>query len=102
MPEFVKVMATSELPPGQCTAVEVNGVAVALFNLDGDFYAIDHVCPHQGGPLGEGWIEGENVICPWHAWAFNIKTGESPLIPGLSVKSFPVQIESGNVKVAVD
>jgi 3-phenylpropionate/trans-cinnamate dioxygenase ferredoxin component len=102
MPEFVKVMEVTDLPPGQCTAVDVNGIAVAIFNVDGSFYAIDHFCPHQGGPLGEGWLEGELVMCPWHAWQFNVRTGESTFVPGFGVRTFQVLVEGNDVKIGVE
>ena len=74
MAEFVKVASISELEVGSCKTVEVNGKAIALFNVDGQVFALDNACLHQGGPLGEGMLEGEVVTCPWHFWEFNVRT----------------------------
>ncbi len=78
---------------------EANGVAVCLANVDGTLSALDNLCPHRGGPLGEGWIEGNAVICPWHAWAFNTKTGVADPPEHASVSVFPVKIEGEDVLI---
>ncbi len=75
MPSFVKVAAQSEIPNRASRSVEVEGRRIAIFNLDGTFYAIDGECTHVGGPLSEGTIDGEEIECPWHQGRFNIKTG---------------------------
>ena len=83
--------------------VEVNEHVVAVFNLNGEFYAIDNTCPHQGGPLGEGYLEDTGVVsCPWHSWNFDIRTGESPIDPDMKVRSYPVRVESGELIVEID
>jgi len=71
MSEFVNVATVEEIPPGTGRTVEVQGVWIALFNVDGSFYALDNTCPHAGGPLGEGCLDGHIVECPWHGWRFN-------------------------------
>ena len=76
MAEFIKVASISELELGSCKTVEVQGKVIALFNVGGRIYALDNTCLHQGGPLGEGRLEGEVVTCPWHMWEFNVRTGE--------------------------
>ena len=77
MDDFVKVAKRSDLPEGEMTLVEVGGERILLSNVDGDFYAIGEVCTHAEGPLSEGYIEGEEVECPWHSSRFNLKTGEN-------------------------
>jgi nitrite reductase (NADH) small subunit len=99
MGEFVRVAGTTDVKPGTGTVVEVNGQAIALFNLDGIFYAIDNTCAHRGGPLGEGDVEGETVVCPWHNWQYNIKTGVSVNNPSACVKTYEVKVEGPNVSV---
>jgi len=101
MAEFVKVASVSELAPGSAKAVEVMGKTIALFNVEGTIYATDNTCLHQGGPLGEGELMGEVVICPWHQWEYDVRTGE--MVGNASVKlvTYPVQIEGGDIKVAV-
>jgi len=100
MSDFVTVADAKEIGPGEGRVVEVNGDEVALFNLNGTFYAIDNMCVHQGGPLGEGMLEGEHVICPWHSWKYNVKTGVCSTNPSMKVKTYSVKIEDGQVKVA--
>ena len=70
MAEFVKVAMTNELEPGQARLVEVKGKKVALFNVDGQFFALDNTCTHKGGPLAEGECSGHEVTCPWHGATF--------------------------------
>ncbi len=64
MPEYVKVAVTDDIPPSQGKLVEVQGKKIALFNLEGKYYAIDNPCTHRGGPLSEGELEGDEVTCP--------------------------------------
>jgi nitrite reductase (NADH) small subunit len=99
--EFIKVASISELGVGSCKTVEVHGKAVALFNVGGEVYALDNICLHQGGPLGEGLLEGEVVTCPWHFWEFNVRTGEKVGEPSLRVATYPVQVAGDDIKVAV-
>ena len=82
---------------GTGIAVSVGGREIAVFNLGGEFYAIDNTCPHRGGGLGEGAVEGENVICPLHGWEFNIKTGKLPM--GEGVGAHRVVVEGEDVLV---
>jgi len=80
---------------------EVEGVGVCLANVDGELSALDNVCPHRQGPLGQGWVEGEAVICPWHSWAFNAKTGVAEYPEGERVGSFAVRVEGEDVLVEI-
>ena len=74
---------------------------VALFNADGQFCALDDVCPHRGGPLGEGYLEGSSVTCPWHAWEFDVKTGECKTTEGMKQKTYATKVENGELFVEV-
>ena len=76
MAEFLKVAKIEEIAPGQARRVEVRGKRLALFNIDGNFYALDDTCTHKGGPLSEGAIAGEQVTCPWHKAKFDIRSGD--------------------------
>lgn len=98
---FVEVAGAGDLKPGQGKVVSANGIEIALFNVDGTFYAIENTCPHRGGPLGEGMIDGNNVICPWHGWQFDVTTGKSPFMP-VGVKTFEVKVEGEDIFVNVD
>ena len=99
MAEFVKVANLSDLGPGSSMTVEANGKAVALFNVEGAVYALDNTCLHRGGPLGEGFLEGDVVACPWHMWEYNVRTGEKVGDPSLKVATYPVEVEGNDVKV---
>ncbi len=76
MSKFIEAARKDEIPIGSAKCVEVEGKEIALFNLEGEYYAIDNTCTHRGGPLGEGEVIGEEVECPWHGAMFNIKSGE--------------------------
>jgi len=102
MPEFIKVATIDEITPGQARLVELNGNEVALFNLGGQFYAIDNNCTHVGGPLCEGEISGSEVVCPWHGAAFDITTGQAVGPPAIeAVRSYNLRVEDGQVEIEV-
>jgi nitrite reductase/ring-hydroxylating ferredoxin subunit len=101
MPEFVRVAAENEIAPGTSREVELQGRVVALFNVAGKLCAIDGICPHAGGPLGEGTLEGTVVTCPWHGWQFDVTTGRSPRNPACVQRSYEVKVEGGEILVAV-
>ncbi len=95
----IKVAMVGDVPSGEGKVVQANGKEIAVFNCDGTFYAIDNTCLHKGGPLGEGVLEDSIVTCPWHGWKYDVKTGISAANPAIKVKSYPVKIEEGEVKV---
>lgn len=101
MPEKVKVAKASELEEGSSKVIEAGGKQIAVFNVGGKFYAISNLCAHKGGPLGEGFLSGETVTCPLHAWEFDLKTGQSLTTPGANVEKFNVIVENGEVFVEV-
>lgn len=102
MGNFVKAVNASDIPAGQGKACEVGGKTVAVFNVNGQFCAIDNTCVHRGGPLGEGDLEGNVVTCPWHGWQYDVTTGVSPVNPAAKVKKFNCKVEGGDVLVEVD
>ncbi len=95
MPNFVKVATVSQVAPGTGMVATVNDKEVAVFNVDGTFHAIDNVCKHRGGPLGEGELDGDTVTCPWHAWQYNVKTGACMTKEGITVDKYEVRVEDG-------
>ncbi|MCZ6780778.1 MAG: Rieske 2Fe-2S domain-containing protein [Nitrospirae bacterium] len=99
MAEFVRVTGTGDVASGSGIVAEVNDKSIAIFNVDGTYYAIDNTCVHRGGPLGEGELEGDTVTCPWHGWQYNVKTGVSVNNPSACVKSYQVQVEGADIKV---
>jgi nitrite reductase/ring-hydroxylating ferredoxin subunit len=100
--EFIPVAKVADIAPGSATTVVIDGRDIAVFNVAGAFYALDNTCPHQGGPLNEGWIEGLTVTCPWHAWCFRLEDGMLTLgdAPGPGVDAFDVQVADDTVRVA--
>ena len=101
MPAFVTACATSDVAPGTAKTLTVGGKEVAVFNVDGAFYALDNTCPHRGGPLGEGDLDGGVVACPWHAWRWDVTTGANTNNPAVKVACFAVIEEGGGVFVEV-
>jgi nitrite reductase (NADH) small subunit len=102
MSEFVKAIAVSDLPAGQGTEVSVGSRALAVFNVGGAFYAISNACLHRGGPLGQGFLEGSAVTCPWHNWTFDVTTGANVFNPALKVACFETKLEDGWVWVKLE
>jgi nitrite reductase (NADH) small subunit/3-phenylpropionate/trans-cinnamate dioxygenase ferredoxin subunit len=98
---YVTVAQVGQIPPGTCRTVEVEGVFLALCNVNGNFLAVDNTCPHAGGPLGEGSMDGEVVTCPWHGWRFNVRTGERPENPEIRVPCVEVRVQGSDVQVRV-
>ena len=88
-----------DLPPGAARCVTHGKLAIAVFNMDGRFYACDDTCPHAGGSLSEGFVEGTAVRCPWHGWAFDLASG--PKAPWDGVQRYPVRDEDGRLVVEV-
>lgn len=100
MAEFVKVAKTTEIEPGGARLVEVNGKQIALFNVEGQFFAIDSTCSHKGGPLAEGEVSGHVVTCPWHLGRFDLRTGEvvgSP--PQRAATRYGVRVTGTDIEV---
>ena len=93
----VRLAPVDEIRPGEGRAVEVPGHTVAVFNVDGRFYAIDNTCPHRGGPLADGELDGTAVACPWHAWRWDVTTGANVNNPAVEIACFPVTVENGAI-----
>ena len=75
-PGMMKISSIGHIPPGTGKVVQAGGKTIALFNVDGTFYALDNACTHRGGPLGEGRLAGTVVTCPWHGNQFDVTTGQ--------------------------
>ncbi len=102
MAEWVRLCGVGEAPEvGAVMEAEVGGVAVCLANVEGRLCALDNVCPHRQGPLGQGWLEGEAVVCPWHSWAFSIVTGVAEPPEKVKVAVFPVKVDGEDVLVQI-
>jgi nitrite reductase/ring-hydroxylating ferredoxin subunit len=99
---FTKAATVSELPAGQAKRVAINGRPVALFNVNGNYYALEDVCPHRGAPLSEGVCEGTEVICPWHGARFDLSTGRHLCPPAPhGVASYAVQVTGDEIQIDV-
>jgi len=96
---FVKVGSLAKLPPDDVAEVMVGGTTIALCHTTTGLHAIGGICPHQGGPLGHGAINGGNVVCPWHAWEFDCETGRNDFDPDTRVPTYPVRIEGDDILV---
>lgn len=101
MAEFVKVAKKSEIPDDCGKLVQAKGLSIALFKVDGGVHAIASTCPHQGGPLDEGGLDGSIVTCPWHGWDFDVKTGACSFNPSIKTQTFRVKEEGDDVCVEV-
>ena len=102
MSSFVRVADEAAFPPGSAHAFSVGRFEVALFNVDGDLYALENACPHQGGPIADGWVEGRTVTCPWHAWCFELPTGKMTLGDFAWIPRFEVKREGGGIYVGTE
>lgn len=101
MAEFVEVCNEADVPPGTGKAFDVGREEIGVFNVGGKFYAIDNLCPHEGGPLAEGALAGNIVTCPLHGWRADVTSGESLEMPGVKVSTWEVKVEDGKVYIKV-
>ena len=103
MSEFVKVATRAELPPGGKQLADVDGRAIAVFNVNGQFYAIDDVCTHDGGPLAEGDLQGNEIQCPRHGARFDVRTGKALCLPAVEpVTTHTVEVRGDDVFVSLN
>jgi 3-phenylpropionate/trans-cinnamate dioxygenase ferredoxin component len=103
MSEWVDVAREDEISPGAHRAVEIDGVVVAVFNVDGDFLAIEDVCTHDYQALTDGPVDGEVIMCPRHGARFNLRTGAALCAPAYEpVPTFPVRLADGMIQVKDD
>jgi len=100
MTDWVNVAKLEELPPGERRIVDVDNVQIAVFNLDGEFYAIEDVCTHDYAPLADAKVEGDEIICPRHGARFCIKTGAVTAPPAYeAIATFPTRVHQGMIQV---
>jgi nitrite reductase (NADH) small subunit len=96
---FVTVARTHEIPVGQGKLVEVGGLTFAVFNGGGGrFHVTSALCPHEDGPLAEGWLEGDVVVCPWHGFDFDLATGRCRVADDLTISVYPARVVGGDVQ----
>jgi nitrite reductase (NADH) small subunit len=99
---FQKFCLQSDLPPpDEAKEFQCGSKEICIANVNGEFSAMENVCLHQGGPLGQGMIENGKVVCPWHAWAWDPKTGEAAHNKNAKVTVYPLRIENGDVLIDI-
>lgn len=101
MADYVRVAAVTDVPPGTSAQIRLGERCVALFNVEGSFHALEGVCLHRGGPVGEGDLDGPVVTCPWHGWQYDVTTGANVLDPNVRLATYEVKVEDGDVLVAL-
>ena len=102
MANFVRIAVVGELKPGEGKRVHVEGQELALFNVDGEYHALDGACTHRGGPLAEGTLEGKHITCPWHGAVFAVTTGAVVSGPAVeAVAHDPVRVVGSDVEVEI-
>ena len=100
MGDFVRIGSKADLPAeGEAKEFAVNGTTVCVANVDGDYAAMDNMCVHRGGPLGQGVVMDGKVICPWHGWGFDPKSGASDQDDSLGVKVYAMKVEGEDVLI---
>ncbi|RMG59069.1 MAG: non-heme iron oxygenase ferredoxin subunit [Gammaproteobacteria bacterium] len=103
MSEWIDVAAADDLPPGSRKVVSTEAGDIAVFNLDGELYAIEDVCTHDGGELASGELDGDQIICPRHGARFCVRNGKCLTPPAYEdIEAFPVRIENGIVQIDID
>jgi nitrite reductase/ring-hydroxylating ferredoxin subunit len=102
MPDYVTLTTQSELPPAdEAKEFPCGDRVICVANVNGTITAMDNVCLHRGGPLGQGMIEGGKVVCPWHGWQYDPKTGEAEHNPAARVSVYPLRMENGDVMIEI-
>ena len=99
--DFIPVVRVEDVQPGKGKVIKVQGKSVALFNVEGRFYAINNICPHEGGPLAKGRIKGHVVSCPWHDLKFDVRNGFGTDGGGYCVVSYQVCVKENQVCVSL-
>ena len=99
---LIDVAATADLPLNRARAVTIGDRKIALYHTARGFFATENVCPHRGGPLAEGDIIGDVIVCPWHLWSFDIESGVCPGNAEVRVKTYEVSVEGDRILVRVE
>jgi 3-phenylpropionate/trans-cinnamate dioxygenase ferredoxin subunit len=103
LPHFITVAQTADIPPGEREVFDVEGYYIAVFNVDGAYYAIEDVCTHDDGPLADGELDGYEIECPRHGARFDIRTGKVLAMPAVTdVPWFPVRVEGDDIQVGFE
>jgi nitrite reductase (NADH) small subunit len=98
---FLRTLKKDEVPVGTIREFQLEGKTLALANVDGKICAINNICLHRGGPLGEGEIAGDVVTCPWHGWQYHVCTGKLATNPAVGVETYPVEVRGEDIFVDI-
>ncbi|MDE1852876.1 MAG: Rieske (2Fe-2S) protein [Thaumarchaeota archaeon] len=101
MTTWAKLIGADELTEGSGKAVPVGNLVVAVFKVDGKFFALENRCLHRQGPLGEGELEGRTVVCPWHGWRYDVASGSLELMPTLKVGKYAIEVRGDDVFIGI-
>jgi len=96
---FTEVLCANDLPVGRMKAVKVDDRTVAICHTATGFFATDNTCPHRGGPLADGDLIGEEIVCPWHLWGFDVRTGFCPGNGEFTIATHEVKVEGDRILV---
>jgi len=100
--QFIEIAPASDLPNGERLFIEVEGRAIVIFNIAGQFFAIGDICTHDEGPVGDGDLEGFNVVCPRHGGEFDVQTGKAMQLPAVAdIPAYPVKVVDGMIQVGI-
>lgn len=101
MPRTIPLISTDDIAAGSTAEIVADGQIFAVFNVDGTFHVLDGICPHAGGPLGKGKLQGQVVTCPWHGWQFDVANGQHCLNDTLCQPRYDVEILDGQVCICL-
>ena len=100
--EFLDMVPASELPNGERLFVEVEGKSLVIFNIADQLFAIGDICSHDDGPVGEGDLEGYNIVCPRHGGEFDVRNGKAVQLPAVvDIPAYPVRVADGMIQVGI-
>jgi nitrite reductase (NADH) small subunit len=99
MTRSIRAASVDEIPPGTGKEITLEGRILAIFHVDGEFFAIDGLCAHAGGPVGKGTLLGSIVTCPWHGWQYDVRSGENCLNGVICQQKYPISVDSGEIFV---
>ena len=102
MSQFVKAATTDQIQPGKCIGVKVEGVFIGIYNVQGEYYAMNNICPHLGGVLSYGFLDNNCVTCPLHMWEFDVTTGECVWPGEEKIPTYAVKVEGEDILVDVE
>jgi 3-phenylpropionate/trans-cinnamate dioxygenase ferredoxin subunit len=100
--EFIEIAPVSELPNGERLFIEVEGKSLVIFNIAGQYFSIGDICSHDDGPVGEGDLEGYNIVCPRHGGEFDVRSGQAVQMPAVvDIPAYPVKVVEGMIQVGI-